>query len=201
MPITDLSGIIPASQIDSAMASDTEVAAAIAAHEASSSHDTRYVPLRPIGIEFAEQPGGVNYLDFHTHETIKDFDVRLRISGGGMSSGMGFLLFQAGLIQFNSNISVGGGAQIVRLLSVVTTIDMPSIATGAIGQTTQSIAGAITGDLALFTPLAMPTNLPFFNIQAIVSAAGVATIYFHNLSANAIDLPAFSGRLLVLGFS
>lgn len=187
--------------IPGSIARDTEFGAADLAHANAVDPHGQYLPKNPIGIEFASQPGGVNYLDFHTHENFKDFDVRLRASGGGASNGLGFLLLQAALFQVNANFSINGSTQISKLLSTAVSIDMPLIAAGAIGQINQNISGAVVGDLVLFIPLAMSANLPFFNIQSVISATGVATIYFHNLSSTAVDLPAFSGRLLVLGFA
>lgn len=43
MPITDLSSIVPASQIDPAMASDAEVSSMIANHEAAADPHTQYL--------------------------------------------------------------------------------------------------------------------------------------------------------------
>lgn len=190
--------LITDADIPAAIARDTETAAAITAHVAAINPHTQYLFTNPSGIEFASST--FNYLDFHTGSTYKDFDARLIARGGGATNGLGSLLLQAGLFEINANINLNGGAQLVRFLSTSLVIDTPAIGAGAVWQTNQNISGAAIGDLALFIPLAMPANLPLFNIQAIVSATEVATIYFHNLAPSVVDLSAFSGRLLVLGF-
>lgn len=201
MPVIRKYRAIADSDVPAAIARDEEVIAADAAHVSALNPHPQYLPNRPTGIEFALD--NANYIDFHVNPSpvSLDFDARIIASLGTGQNGQARVQLQAGLFNVVANFSINGGAQIARFLSLTTTIDMPSTNAGAVGQINQNIPGAVMGDLALFTPLTMPTNLPFFNIQSVVSAAGVATLYFHNLSTSAIDLPSFSGRLLVLGFS
>lgn len=199
MPVIKKYRTITDSDIPAAIARDAELAAAVAAHIAELNPHSQYLPSNPSGIEFAQD--SANYLDFHTGSPNKDFDTRLIASGGGLTNGLGFLLLQTGTFQINALLSLYGGVKLARLLSASTSVDLPLLGAGTVGQTLVAIPGANVGDLALFIPLTMPTNLASFNIQAIVATAGVATIFFHNLAGSAVDVAPFSARLLVLGFS
>jgi hypothetical protein len=193
-------------QIPRDIARDKEFQAAdqalIAAHLATPNH-TQYLPVNPVHIEF--KPSQFNIIDFNTQqgsngEQVRDFDGRISASGGGVTNALGFLLFQFAHIQFNSKVSINNGAQLARLLSAVQSIDLPSVGPGTQVSVAIAVAGAVLGDAVLFFPVTVVANLTFFSIQAIITAAETVTIYFRNLSSSAIDLPAFSARIVVLGF-
>ena len=190
-------------QIPQLMARDDEVTAAMNAHTGALSEDphAQYLPRKPKGIEF--ELNDANYLDFHVTPSPRtiDFDARLICSEGISQNGKATLALQAGLFNIIAKLSLNDGPALGRLLTTTTTIDLPLIASGGVVEINRNISGgAAVGDIAFFVPTEMPLGLAFINIQAIISSVGVAKIYFHNFSSSALDISAFSGRLLVFGF-
>jgi hypothetical protein len=196
--LININGQIFDSQISENVARDAEFIAADAAHAAASNPHPQYMLANPTGIEFGS--GLLNVIDFHTGETYRDFDVRFLASGGGIVSGLGELLLQCSLFKLNTSITIKGGAQISRLLTATTSVDLPPIAAGATTDLSLNIANAAVGDLAFFAPTQLVPNISFFNIKAIINSTGVAQIRFHNLATTSVDLAPFTGRLLVIGF-
>lgn len=192
-----LSNPISEPQIPSPIARDTEVTAALNGHLGAEHPHPQYLLTNPLFLEFGQ--GDFNFLDFHTGLPAKDFDVRIMASGGGATNGLGQLLVQAGSCLLNAKVSINGGAQLSKLLSVIINIDLPAVSAGAVFEVTITVSTAAVGDAAFFIPTEMPAGLQFFKIMAVASA-GVTKIYFHNLFSGTIDVPAFSGRLLILGF-
>jgi len=188
MAITDLSGFVPATEIDPAMATDQEVGALLAA----------YLLKNPTELEFGQAE--FNNIDFNTGPIKTDFAGRIIVSGGGNLNGLAQILFQFALANFNSKVSVNGGAQLSRFLLATTTVDLPGINSGATAEITRSVTNALVGDIVFFVPTEMPVGLSFLNFQAIISSAGVARVVFRNLSSAALDIVAFSAKILVVGF-
>lgn len=177
---------------------DSEFIAADNAHLAAIDPHPQYMEENPTGIEFAQAT--FNYLDFHT-STPKDFDARIIVTGGGSVNAQATMLIQCALLQLNTSFSLNGAAQLSRLLSTAITVDLPAIAAGGSTSITQNISGATIGDVCFFNPTQMPAGLVFLKIMAIISATGVATVHFHNMSSNSLDISPFLGRLLVFGFA
>jgi hypothetical protein len=196
--LINLSGQILNSQIPDPIARDTEVADALSVHLQAGNPHPQYLAVNPVGIEFASIL--LSALDFHTGTTYRDFDVRLLASGGGATNGLGELLLQAALFRVNASFALNGGAQLSRLLTATTSVDLPPIAAGGTTDLSLNIANAVVGDLAFFCPTQLVTNISFFNIRAIINSAGMAQVRFHNLATSTLDIAAFTGRLLVIGF-
>ncbi len=196
--LINLSGQILNSQIPDPIARDTEVADALLAHLQAVNPHSQYLPVNPAGIEFAQAT--LNALDFHTGATYRDFDVRILASGGGASNGLGELLLQAALFRLNTSVAINGGASLVRVLTATTSVDLPPIAAGGTTDLSLNVANAVVGDLVFFRPTQLVTNISFLNIIAVINSAGLAQIRFHNLATSTLDIAAFLGRLLVIGF-
>jgi hypothetical protein len=77
---------------------------------------------------------------------------------------------------------------------------LPPIAAGGTTDLSLNVANAVVGDLAFFRPTQLVTNISFLNIIAVINSAGLAQIRFHNLATSTLDIAAFLGRLLVIGF-
>lgn len=197
--LTNLNPPAPIAETDlpASIARDTEYRAADVAHVTEPDPHPQYLPANPLGIEFGQ--GTFNALDFHTALPAKDFDARLLVSGGGTTNGLATLLWQAALFSISAKVAINGGAQIAKLLSVLTNVELPLISANAVFELSITVNPAAIGDIAFFAPTEMPAGLQFFKITALATA-GVVKIYFHNLSSSALDLPAFSGRLLIIGF-
>ena len=185
-------------QIPEPIARDAEYIAADQAHASAANPHPQYLPVNPAGIEFAQAT--LNALDFHTGATYRDFDVRILASGGGASNGLGELLLQAALFRLNTSVAINGGASLVRVLTATTSVDLPPIAAGGTTDLSLNVANAVVGDLAFFRPTQLVTNISFLNIIAVINSAGLAQIRFHNLATSTLDIAAFLGRLLVIGF-
>jgi len=198
--LINLNPIAPIADADlpASITRDAEYVAALLDHINAFNPHSQYLFANPTAIEFGLDT--FNSLDFHTGSSLRDFDVRLIGSGGGATNGLGQLLLQAALFNINSKIAINGGAQLSRLLSATTTVDLPPIAAGATFDVSLTIANAVIGDLAFFYPTQLPINISFFNIRAIINSAGTSLIRFQNLANSTLDIAAFTGRLIVLGF-
>jgi hypothetical protein len=190
--LINITGILSDAQIPPLIARDTEMEEAIA----------KCLPKNPTSIEFGHAE--VNVVDFHagSGSATIDFDVRILASNGISQNGRGNLSIQAALFSLISNLSINGGVQIARFLMAATYIDLPPISAGGVYDIYMSIPGAIPGDIAWFLPTTNLYNgLWTFHIQAAITANNVAQIYFKNGFTSSLDISAFSGKLLVIGFA
>ena len=164
-----------------------------------------YLPANPTSIEFGL--ANVNFIDFHLtpptgiDPSTVDFDARMIVTEGIGQNGRAKVALQASLFNIIGKFSVGGGAQIARLLMADLLIDLPSIAPGAVHHIDVDIAGVVTGDIAFFVPTTdLYNGLWCFNIQSVVIGASKTRLYFQNLYSAALNIVSFPGKLLVIGF-
>jgi hypothetical protein len=190
--LINIAGLLSDAQIPPPITRDIEMEEAIA----------KCLPKNPTSIEFGHAQ--VNVVDFHagTGSTTIDFDVRILASNGISQNGRGNLSIQAALFSLIANLSINGGVQIARFLMGATYIDLPPISAGGVYDIYMNIPGAVPGDIAFFLPTVdLYNGLWTFHIQAAITANNVARIYFKNGFTSSLDISAFSGKLLVIGFA
>jgi hypothetical protein len=200
--LINITGLLSDAQIPPLIARDMEMEEAFAKHKAEVNPHSQYLTKNPTSMEWGHAE--VNVMDFHggTGSPTIDFDVRILASNGISQNGKGHLSIQAALFSLISNLSINGGVQIARFLMAATYIDLPPISAGGVYDIYMSIPGAIPGDIAWFLPTTNLYNgLWAFHIQAAITANNVAQIYFKNGFTSSLDISAFSGKLLVIGFA
>jgi hypothetical protein len=192
-------------QIPEAIARDSEVTAAVAAHATAAAPHSGHMALNPSQIEFGLS--AVNLIDFHagTETTeIIDFDARILASGGINQNGRGNLSIQAARLDLVGNIvfSINGGSTLRRMLVSTFAIEPPSIPAGTAGvwDTYLSFPGAVAGDIALFCPADPSGGLWAFAVHVCVPTANQVRLFLRNTYPIAVDLPSFTARVIVLGF-
>jgi hypothetical protein len=200
MSLRNLNPATPIADADlpASITRDSEYIAADQAHTSAANPHPQYLLKTFTGVDFGL--GDYNVVDFHVNPSPStlDFDARIIASGGLGVNGQCTLSVQAALLNLFCKLSIGGGAQVARLLVSSTYIDLPAIAAGGIYDIYMSIPGAQIGDIAFFVPTTELYNgLWVMHIQAAVTNNNVARIYFRNGHNSTVDAFALFLRKLV----
>lgn len=86
-----------------------------------------------------------------------------------------------------SGLNVGAGSDVSKIIIGTISVDLPSIASAAVGEATLTISGAKVGDKVVMNPVAAGNTAGLVSGGARVSAANTVKLRVANLSGGVVD--------------